>query len=116
METRTHSPYAQFNLFKSEEFNKSLAVVEEEELEQRSREEERRRVFFVVILDARRVLSNSRVYDILSCARARARARRRTFFLMPFRVLSINYKKYSYKNFILRCVRVRVLFIEDLGF
>ena len=76
METRTHSPYAQFNLFKSEEFNKSLAVVEEEELEQRSREEERRRVFFVVILDARRVLSNSRVYDILSCARAR----RRTFF------------------------------------
>ena len=24
--------------------------------------------------------------------------------------------KYSYKNFILRCVRVRVLFIEDLGF
>ena len=39
------------------------------------------RVFFVVILDARRVLSNSRVYDILSCERARARARRRTFFL-----------------------------------
>ena len=57
METRTHSPYAQFNLFKSEEFNKSLAVVEEEELEQRSRDEERRMVFFVVILDARRVLS-----------------------------------------------------------
>ena len=114
METRTHSPYAQFNLFKSEEFNKSLAVVEEEELEQRSREEERRRVFFVVILDARRVLSNSRVYDILSCARARAR--RRTLFFNAFRVLSINYKKYSYKNFILRCVRVRVLFIEDLGF
>ena len=114
METRTHSPYAQFNLFKSEEFNKSLAVVEEEELEQRSREEERRRVFFVVILDARRVLSNSRVYDILSCARARAR--RRTLFFNAVRVLSINYKKYSYKNFILRCVRVRVLFIEDLGF
>ena len=73
--------HADFNLFKSERFNKSLAVAEEEEFKKKSGGRKNggvlRRHF------GRATCSlNSRVYDILSCARARAR--RRTLFLMRF--------------------------------